>query len=125
MTDQLTEEQFLEFSILYGTLFSLSVTLEYCDGIVPVMASRKANYAVNKAKTAEAACKALETILMRELVKKMTPDEKAVALAAIEEQKQILYSFFMLEPDRQRRVKNLISKLNKEIWEVTYLLECA
>jgi hypothetical protein len=84
------------------------------DAIQPVMASRKANYAVNKAKTAEAACKGLETILMRELVKKMTPDEKAVALAAIEEQKQILYSFFLLEPDGQRRVKNLISKLNKE-----------
>jgi len=112
--DQLTETQLYDFNVAYGCLFSLSTVVDYLDAIQPVMASRKANYAVNKAKTAEAACKGLETILMRELVKKMNPDEKAVALAAIEEQKQILYAFFVLDVDDQRRVKTLISKLNRE-----------
>lgn len=113
-TETLPSKEELDFSYVYGTLFSLSATIEYIQAIQGLMAERKANYARNKARKAEIACQAVYNTLEREITKNMSPEQKQVSLDAIEHHKNTVYNFFLLSSDEQRRVCNLMDKLKKE-----------
>lgn len=104
----------MDFAVIYGTLFSLSTTLEYLDTIQVLFAEKGAKYALNKAREAEKSCEVILTTLHREMTKRMTPEEKAVSDHAIEHHKDLIYSFFLLDADKQRRVSGLINKLKTD-----------
>ncbi len=93
---ELSERDECDYSIVSGTIFSLSVAIEYCEAVQIVFQDRKANYMANKAKDLENQMHKVNTVLLREFTKKLSPDEKAQALGAIEQQKQLIYSFFMM-----------------------------
>ncbi len=114
MQSELTERQQYELAIVYGTIFMVSAAIDTLEALQGIMFDRDAKYAINKAKDAEKACNAVLKILEREKTKYMTEDEKKVSAAAVESQKDLVYSFFMLDADKQRRVKHLIEKLKKE-----------
>lgn len=114
LQEELTTKDQIDFSYVYGTIFSLSTTIEFLVAIQGLMGERKANYAQNKAREAEKACQLVYDILNREITKRMTAEQKVISQTAIDEHKGVIYDFFMLNYDRQRRVKSLIAKLTKE-----------
>lgn len=110
----LTEGQQYELAIIYGTIFMLNASVDCIEALQGVLLGRGAKYAINKSKDAEKACNAVLKILEREKTKYMTEDEKKVSAAAVESQKELVYNFFMLDAEQQRRVSGLISKLKSE-----------
>ena len=114
MQSELTEKQQLDFSTIYGSIFALGVTVEYLSAVQGLLAERGAKYALNKAREAEKSCEVVLTTLNREMTKRMTPEEKAISEHAIEFHKDLVYSFFLLDTDKQRRVSSLIKKLKAE-----------
>jgi len=111
MSTELTEGQKYELAIVYGTIFMLSAAIDSIGAVQGILLDRDAKYAINKAKNAEKACNAVLKVLEREKTKYMTAEEKKVSELAVETQKELIYSFFLLEPDQQRRVSGLIKKL--------------
>jgi len=111
MQSELTEKQQMEFSVIYGSIFALGVTCEYLQALEGTLAERNAKYALNKAREAEKSCEGVLTTLNREMTKRMTPEEKAISEHAVEFHKDLVYSFFLLDTDKQRRVSSLIKKL--------------
>lgn len=103
-----------DFATVYGTIFSLSTTLEYLVCIQALMAERKANYARNKAIEAEKACQVVHDVLYREMTKRLSPEEKAISEAAIDHHKKLVYEFFLLDRHEQVRVEKLMDKIRKE-----------
>lgn len=114
MSTELTDGQKLELSILYGTIFILSTSCDCLQAVQATFTEQGARYVTNKAKDAERACNAVLKVLEREKTKYMTAEEKKVSELAVETQKELVYSFFLLEPDQQRRVSGLIAKLKSE-----------
>ena len=114
MSQELTEKQQLDFSTVYGAIFALGVTSEYLQSLQGLLAERNAKYALNKAREAEKSCEVILTTLHREMTKRMTAEEKAISAHAIEHHKNLIYAFFLLDPDQQRRVSGLITKLKSE-----------
>lgn len=114
MTEELTTKDQIDFAYIYGTIFSLTTTIEFLTAIQGLMAERRANYAQNKAREAEYACQKVHDMLLREITKLMTPEEKELSSKAIDNHKETIYDFFMLTADHQRRIKTLIAKLKKE-----------
>ena len=110
----LTEGQQLELSILYATIFMLTTSVECLEAVQATFTEQGARYITNKAKDAEKACNAVLKELTREKTKYMTAEEKKVSELAVETQKDLVYNFFMLDPEQQRRVSGLIAKLKSE-----------
>jgi len=111
---ELSEEQQISFSVLYGLVFSLSLVVDYLDGAEPIITDRNNNYASNKLKEAYVACNKLSEVMTREFTKTLSPQNKVITLAAIEEQKNFIYSIMMLDASDQHRVKGLIGKILKD-----------
>lgn len=107
-------KQELDFNTLFGTLFSLDATIEYTQVSQGLFAEKGANYARNKAKDAEVACSVLYNSLIREVTKNMTPIEKQTTLEHIENHKNLVYDFFLLDGQEQVRIRKLIDKIKKE-----------
>lgn len=110
----MTPEEELDFNTKYGCLFSLSATLEYAQMVQGIFGQQKNNYGKNVAKRMEEICNQLTTVLKRDITAGMNEAEKFIALSAIEHQKNIIYSFFILTPKNQRRIEGLIKKLQQE-----------
>lgn len=110
----LTEGQQYELAIVYGTIFMLNASVDCIQALQGVLLGRGAKYAINKAKDAEKACNAVLRVLEREKTKYMTDEEKKISAEAVESQKELVYNFFMLDAEQQRRVSGLISKLKSE-----------
>jgi predicted transcriptional regulator with HTH domain len=114
MTETLSPKDEYDFNVVYGCLFSLSVTTEYLDAVRVVMDDRKAKYVSNKSKEAQKACEFVKTTIEREITKRMNDEQKTIALGAVEQQKQIIYDFFLMDTNDQHRIKQLINKLKRE-----------
>lgn len=114
MTDQLTEQQAIDFAMAYNLLLSLNIASDYTNAIQPVMASRNANYALNKTKECERHIDKLIEVLKHEFFKKLTIEQRIVYEEVIENQKDLMYRLFSLDPDNQNRIKGLIKKLISE-----------
>lgn len=117
LTEEVSTKDQQDFDVIYGTIFSLATVHEFLEGVQGIMGERKANYARNKAREAQTACKFVHDLLLREITKRMTPEQRAIAECAVEEHRNIIYDFFMLTNDHQRRVKGLIKKLKDEEFE--------
>lgn len=109
----ITKEE-LDFSTVYGTLFSLGTTVEYLACLRGLMLERNAKYVANKAKQAEDACQFVYDTLEREMMKRLTLEEKAIAMAAIDHHKLLIYDFFLMDNNDQHRVKQLMDKIKKQ-----------
>jgi flagellar biosynthesis/type III secretory pathway chaperone len=104
----------MDFQVISGTIFSLAVVLEYLPEMADIFRERKSNYVANKGRDAVKSCQALQDILLREFQKVMTTTERGMVAQSIEDQKQLIYSFFSLDGTDQYRVKQLMIKLKKE-----------
>lgn len=113
-TTPLTEEQEYTFNVLYGFLFSLSLSNEYIQAMSAIVEDRGSNYVKNKVKESEKANDALLAVIKREFTKTLSDAERGVTLQAIEDQKAFVYKIFMLDADDQKRVKGLINKILKD-----------
>lgn len=114
MMDLLTEKQLLDFSVISGTIFSLSTTVEYLDECKPIMGERKANYAINKTKEAYTACNKLLIILESEFKKTLSQETKDMFDQNMDRHKALVYKMFTLDEHDQKRVTGLINKLINE-----------
>lgn len=114
MAELLTEKQHLDFSVITGTLFSLSTTVEYLDEAKAIMDERKAKYARNKADYAYDACKKLLNILETEFKKTLSQAEREVLTNSIDNHRTLVYKLFTLDENDQKRVGGLINKLLNE-----------
>lgn len=104
----------MDFNTLYGCMFSLSTSIEYLICVRGIMLERKINYPANKALQAENACQVIYNSLEREITKYMTPEQREIALSAVEYHKQIVYDFFLMDNNDQHRVKQLMDKIKKQ-----------
>lgn len=114
MTESLSPKDEYDFNVIYGCLFSLDVTVEYLAAVQVVMSDRKANYVSNKSREAAKACGFVKNVIQREITKRMTPEQKAIAMAAVEHQKKLIFDFFLMDANDQHRIENLIKKIKKE-----------
>ncbi len=114
MKQNLTPEEELDFNTKYGCMFSLSATKDYAQMVQGIFGQQKNNYGKNVAKRLEDACTQMDNVLRRDVVAGMTEAEKFIALSAIEQQKNIIYSFFILSTKSQHRIEGLIKKLQRE-----------
>lgn len=113
MSQELTEEEQAEFSVLYGFLFSLSLVNEYFDGAEPIINDKGNNYIINKLKQAHKGCIEVNKVMEREFTKTMSEVNKKITLDAIEDQKEFAYSLFLLDATEQNRVRSLIKKIQR------------
>lgn len=111
--ETLSEEQQAEFSILYGSLFSLSLASEYLDVLKAVIRSRNSNHTLNKVVASEKANDTLLAVIQREFLKRLSPAEKQVTIKAIEEQREFVYTILELDATEQNRVRSLIKKIQR------------
>lgn len=111
---ELTEDQQTEFSVLFGSLFSIDLVLNYLDGLQSILVSRKANYCINKNKEAQEAVKKLYSIIGREFYKSCTWEQQQVFQTAIEVQQDLVYGILGLNPDKQDKVRELVTQLVEE-----------
>jgi len=110
----LTETEEASFQLLYGFIFSMSMSIEYMDGIKPMLQAAGGRNALSKVLSAEETLKSLKGTIWHHFTKNMPPDQVGVFEQAIESHSETVYKMFSLGPDKQRRVWNLIEKLNKE-----------
>lgn len=111
---ELTEDQQAEFSVLFGSLFSIDLAVNYFEGLQPILYSRKNTFLMNKTNEATGACKRLYDVINREFFKKCTPHEKEVFQKAIEIQQDLVYGILGLNPDKQDKVRELVTQLMEE-----------
>jgi hypothetical protein len=114
MKQDLTPAEELNFHYKYGTLFSLSTAIEYAQSIAGIYGEEGNAYAKNKAIEVEKCCGKLHAAIERDITSGLPPEEKAIALQAVEHHKGIVYDFFLLDAKDQKRISNLISKIKKE-----------
>jgi hypothetical protein len=103
-----------DFHIKYGSLFSLDATIEYCQALHGHYAEIGNKYAKNKCAETEATCEKLKSAIERELTNGLNQDQKRIALEAVEYHKSLVYDFFSLDAQEQRRVRGLLDKIKKE-----------
>lgn len=111
---ELTDEQKTDFAVLFGSLFSLDLVLNYFEGLEPIFTSRRANYANNKLKEATVAVNALNKVITREFYKSCSWSEEYIFRSAIETQQQLVYGIMGLDPDKQEQIRQLVQKLMEE-----------
>lgn len=104
----------LEFNYVYGTIFSMDTSGEYAESVETILKEKGFKYERNLANQAAKCCKKLGDALRRLITKGMNAEQKAIALAAVEHQKEIIYEFFLLDGKSQERVLGLILKLKKD-----------
>ncbi|MFD2163705.1 hypothetical protein ACFSJU_14945 [Paradesertivirga mongoliensis] len=109
----MTKEE-LNFNYIYGTIFSADTTAEYAESLATILNEQGQNYERNLAEQAGKACTKLGNALRRLLTKNMNDEQKAIALAAVDHHKDLVYDFFLLDCKQQQRVKGLIAKMKKE-----------
>lgn len=114
MKQNLTPEEELDFNTRYGALFTNDTAIEYAQMVQAIYAQRDNNYGKNLAIKVEEACTKMNNLMRRDITAGMTEPEKFIALSAIEHQKNIIYSFFILSTKSQRRIEGLIKKLQQE-----------
>lgn len=112
-TSTLSKDE-IDFSTVYGTLFSLSTTLEYLTATMALMKERNAKNLANRALEAEKACQIVHNALEYEITKKMSSYERDITLSAVEHHKDTVYGYFVLNTDNQRKVKELMNTLREE-----------
>jgi hypothetical protein len=103
-----TEE--LEHNYMLGTLFSIDTTVEYIESI-QTMTDKKDNYAHKKFDDVVKSCGLVKKNIERKLYQGRNEKEKQIINDAIDYHKTLVYDFFLLDGDKQRRVRNLIDKI--------------
>lgn len=104
----------LDFSVLYGTLFTIDNAREYLIASGAMFSEHGHKYIVNKCKEAENALNTVYNALMRGATKNLNDIEKKVIMDALEQHKTLVYRFFLLDEQDQTRVAGLINKILKE-----------
>jgi hypothetical protein len=110
---ELTEDQQIDFSVLYGSLFSLTLVTDYLDALQPILKERNAKNTHTKVIEAENVCNALKNIVQYEFMKKLSSVERDIFLKAVESHSETVYRMFALDLDKQKLVWELIENLNK------------
>jgi hypothetical protein len=100
----------IEHNYMLGTLFSIDTTTEYIESL-QTMTDRKDNYAHKKFDDAVKSCGLVRKNIERKLYQGTNQDQKQLIDDAIDYHKTLVYDFFLLDGDKQRRVRNLIDKI--------------
>lgn len=111
---QTEKEQALDFNTLFGCLFTVGNAIEYLTVMAVHLKEHKANYVANKCNEAVSACNKAYEPLMRALMANLSPAEKELITEALERNKELVYKLFLLDETDQKRVSNLIDKINRE-----------
>lgn len=109
---ELTEDQQIDFSVLYGCLFSLTLCAEYLDGLKPILKERNAKNTHSKVIEAENICIAIKNTVHYEFMKTLNKHEQEVFLKAVDMHSETIYTMFALDIDKQKLVWELIESLN-------------
>jgi hypothetical protein len=100
----------LEHNYMLGTLFSIDTTVEYIESL-QTMTDKKDSYAHNKFSDAVKSCGLVRKNIERKLYYGRTEEQKQMIDEAIDYHKTLVYDFFLLDADKQRRVRSLINKI--------------
>lgn len=112
MQDNLTEQQEAEFMTLYGFIFSMSMCLEYIEAIQPILKAHNGRNALTKVLQAESVVSGVKGTIWHHFTKRMPPEQVTVFQMAIEQHSETVYKMFSLDPEKQRKVWELIEQLN-------------
>jgi hypothetical protein len=100
----------IEHNYMLGTLFSIDTTTEYIESL-QTMTDRKDSYAHNKFNDAVKSCGLVRKNIERKLYQGTNQEQKQMIDDAIDYHKTLVYDFFLLDVDKQRRVRSLINKM--------------
>jgi hypothetical protein len=100
----------IEHNYMLGTLFSIDTTTEYIESL-QTMTDRKDSYAHNKFNDAVKSCGLVRKNIERKLYQGRNEEQKKMIDDAIDYHKTLVYDFFLLDVDKQRRVRSLINKM--------------
>jgi hypothetical protein len=111
----LTPAQEIDFHQRLGMVFVLNMVFDYSPAMIGLYSQLKNKYAKGKFEDIEKACRILVKQLEKDITAITDTDvERRMILDAIGYQKNMIYNLLMLTPAQQKRVGNLVKKLNKE-----------
>jgi len=105
----MTPEEIIH-NYMLGTIFSIDTTVEYIESL-QTMTDKKDSYDHNKFEDAIKSCGLVKKNIERKLYQGRSEEQKQLIDEAIDYHKTLVYDFFLLDVDKQRRVKSLINKM--------------
>jgi hypothetical protein len=105
----------LDFFYKYASLFTLGIASDYLTALQGIYGEEGNKYIQNKCADAEQACIKAQKAIERDLTKDLDPGEKTIAMSAVEQHKTLIYEIFSLDAKDQHRVRQLISKIKREV----------
>ena len=105
----MTPEEIIH-NYMLGTIFSIDTTIEYIESL-QTMTDKKDSYDHNKFDDAIKSCRLVRKNIERKLYQGRSEEQKRLIDEAIDYHKTLVYDFFLLDVDKQRRVRSLINKM--------------
>jgi len=105
----MTPEEIIH-NYMLGTIFSIDTTIEYIESL-QTMTDKKDSYDHNKFEDAIKSCGLVKKNIERKLYQGRSEEQKQLIDEAIDYHKTLVYDFFLLDVDKQRRVRSLINKM--------------
>jgi len=105
----MTPEEIIH-NYMLGTIFSIDTTIEYIESL-QTMTDKKDSYGHNKFDDAIKSCGLVKNNIERKLYQGRSEEQKQLIDEAIDYHKTLVYDFFLLDVDKQRRVRSLINKM--------------
>ncbi len=108
---QMTELEELMFQLFYGSIFAISLDLDYYETLQQVLTDKSDRYTINKVKEAVRACKVVYNLISFRLLNGLEDEQAIILKEAIEVQKNLAYTIFSLNGEQQEKVKEFIKEL--------------